>query len=134
METKKDLTSNTEAATVSRAEYEELQSSHKLLQGKYDRLKEQYDSLLEKLTLARKNRFGSKAEPCSEEVLEQMSLLFDEPEATIWVEQQKPDSEEKQVAGYTRKARNSGSVMDIVPDNVEVRKEHHRLEGDCIRR
>ena len=77
MEMKKDLTSNTE--TVSRAEYEELQANHELLQAKYTQLKEQYDSLLEKLVLARKNRFGSKAEPASEEVLEQLSLLFDEP-------------------------------------------------------
>ncbi len=111
---------------VSRAEYEELQAS----QEKYNRLKDQYDALLEKLILAQKNRFGSKAEPASEEVLEQLSLLFDESEATIWVEQQKAESEEKQVAGYTRKARNSGSVMDVVPENVVIQEEHHRLEGE----
>ena len=43
MEMKKDLTSNTE--TVSRAEYEELQANHELLQVKYTQLKGQYDSL-----------------------------------------------------------------------------------------
>ena len=131
MEMKKDLTSNTE--TVSRAEYEELQANHELLQAKYTQLKEQYDSLLEELVLARKNRFGSKAEPASEEVLEQLSLLFDEPEATIWVEQQKVEQEEKEIAGYVRKARNSGSVMDIVPDNVEIEETHHRLEGEDLK-
>ncbi len=87
MEKEKNLTSNTETFTVSRAEYEELQTSHEQLQAKYDQLKAQYDSLLEKLVLARKNRFESKAEPDSEEVLEQLRLLFDEPEATAWAEQ-----------------------------------------------
>lgn len=125
---KNNLTSNTEI--VSRAEYEELQASHESLQAKYDQLKAQYDSLLEKLVLARKNRFGPKAEPASEEVLEQLSLLFDEPEATIWVEQQ---AAEKEVAGYTRKPRNSGSVMDVVPNNVKIDETHHRLEGEELK-
>ena len=133
METEKILTSNTETVTISRAEYEELQARHDHLQEKYDHLKEQYDSLLEKLILARKNKFGSKAEPASDEVMEQLSLLFDEPEATIWFEQQKAEQEEKQVAGYTRGARNSGSVMDIVPDSVEIHEEHHRLEGEDLK-
>lgn len=133
MEKTRDLTSNTETVTISRAEYEELQTSHENLQAKYDQLKEQYDSLLEKLILARKNKFESKAEPASEEVLEQLSLLFDEPEATLWVEQKKLEQEEKEVAGYVRKARNSGSVMDIVPDNVEIEETHHRLEGEDLK-
>ena len=63
-------------------------------------------------------------------MLEQLSLLFDEPEATIRVEQQTAAKEEKEVAGYVRKPRNSGSVMDIVPDNVKIDETHHRLEGE----
>ena len=133
METKKDLTSNTETVTVSRAEYEELQTNLELLQTKYEKLKEQYDSLLEKLILARKNRFGPKAEPASDEVVEQLSLLFDEPEATLWVEQQTAAKKEKEVAGYIRKPRNSGSVMDVVPDNVKIDETHHRLEGEELK-
>ena len=133
MEKTNNLTSNTETVTISRAEYEELQANHEHLQAKYEQLKEQYDSLLEKLILARKNRFGSKAEPASEEVLEQLSLLFDEPEATAWVEEQKAEKEAKQVAGYTRNARNSGSVMDVVPENVQIVEEDHELAGDDLK-
>ena len=122
METINSQTSNTETVTVPRAEYERLKAE-------IDRLMRINDMLLERLTLARKNKFGSKAEPASDEVVEQMSLLFDEPEATVWVEQKAEETVTTEVAAHTRTQRRSGSVMDIVPENVHIEVEEHTLSG-----
>ena len=120
------MTSSTETVTISCAEYKELQSEIK-------RLQKIVDVLREKLTLARNHRFGSKAEPASNEVLEQMSLLFDEPEATVWVEQQTEEKTEVTVAAHTRTRKKSGAVMDIVPENVKIEVEEHELSGEDLR-
>ena len=117
------MTSNTETVTISRAEYEELKAELKRLQSIND-------WLLEKLALARNHQFGSKAEPASNEVVEQLRLLFDEPEATVWAEEQQAEKKtEVVIAAHTRIRRNSGSVMDIVPKNVKIEVEEHELSG-----
>lgn len=56
--------------TISRVEYEE-----------YLELKKQNEWLLEQLRVIRNRQFGSSSEKASEEVYEQLSLLFDEAEA-----------------------------------------------------
>ena len=125
METTQTMTNSTETVTISRAEYEKLQSE-------LNRLQKIVDVLMEKLALARNHRFGSKAEPASTEVLEQMSMLFDEPEATVWAEQQAVEETQVPVAAHTRTRKKSGSVMDIVPENVKIEVEEHELSGEDL--
>ena len=122
MNTMNSETRTTDTITITRAEYDALREEN-------ERLREKYDQLLEKFALAQKNRFGSKAEPASEEVMEQLSLMFDESEATVWVEQQKEESQEIAVAAHTRK-RNSGSALDVVPEGAEVVTEDHVLSEE----
>ena len=117
-------TNNTEMITISRAEYEKLLADLK-------RLRDFNDRLMEQLTLARKNKFGSKAEPASEAVYEQLSLLFNEPEATAWVEQQE-ETATTEVAAHKRTRKKSGSVLDVVPENVRVEVEDHVLSGAAL--
>jgi len=62
METTKKTTSTTETVTISRAEYEELKAQNRWL--------------LEQLRVVRSKQCGSSSEKASEEVLEQLSLLF----------------------------------------------------------
>ena len=125
MKTMNTQTSNTETVTISRAEYEALREGN-------EHLRSMYDQLLEKFALAQKNRFGSKAEPASEEVVEQLSLMFDEPEATVWVEQQKEEKPDVVVAAHSR-TRNSGSVLDVVPAGAEIITEDHTLSGEDLK-
>ena len=127
MEIKETQTSNTELVTISRAEYERLQGLSETL----DQLQQRYDRLLEIIAIAQKNKYGSKAEPASEEVMEQLCLMFDEPEATVWVEQKQEEKEPTQVAAYTR-ARKSGSALDNVPEGVKVVTIDHKLTGDDL--
>ena len=68
-------TSNAEMVSITRAEYGELLE-----------LREQNRWLMEQLRVIKSKQFGSKSEKSSEQVEEQLSLLFDEAEAwvTIW--------------------------------------------------
>lgn len=68
-------TSNTETITISGAEYKKFQ----ILKSENAELKQQNEWLMEQLHLAKKRMFGSSSEKASEEVMEQLSLLFAEP-------------------------------------------------------
>ena len=62
-------TSNTEMVTIPRAEYEHLQAQNQWL--------------MEQFRLLKKKVYGSSSEKASEEVYEQLSLLFNEAEAFV---------------------------------------------------
>ena len=66
-------TSNAEMVTIPRAEYEEMKS--------------QINWLMEQLRVIKSKQFGSKSEKSSEQVEEQLSLLFDEAEAWVTIEE-----------------------------------------------
>ena len=70
----------------------------------------------------KKKVFGASSEKSSEEILEQLSLLFNEPELQLSTE----STEAAPVAGYTRKKR-TGAVEEILPENVPVEVVEHRL-------
>jgi len=97
--------------TISRAEYEDL--------------KAQNQWLMEQLRLIRKKQFGASSEKASEEVLEQLSLLFNEAEVYAAEEQKEEDAPVVEVRPHTRKK--SGSVRDIVPANIPVQVVEHRI-------
>ena len=110
MKTKKLTTSTAEeTVTIPRTEYEEL--------------KRQNAWLMEQLLLVRKKKFGPSSEQATEEVYEQLSLLFDEPD-----EYTQPEEAEEtvEVRSHSRKKR-SGSAKEILPENVEVEEVEHSL-------
>lgn len=122
MDNKKDFgTSNTEMVTISRAEYEKFQAD----QAYISELEQQRQWLMEQLKLLKRKQFGSGSEKASEEVMEQMSLLFDEAEAHVYIEQKS----ETTVKAHTRK-KHSGSVRDILPDDIPVEEVIHELPED----
>ena len=69
-------TSNAEMVSITRAEYGELLE-----------LREQNRWLMEQLRVVKSKQFGSKSEKSSEQVEEQLSLLFDEAEAWVTIEE-----------------------------------------------
>ncbi len=104
-----------ETVTISRAEYEELKSRN--------------EWLMEQLRLVRKKQFGASSEQTTGETLEYLGCLFNEAEAyTV----PRGMAKTTQVAAYTRKK--SGSVKDVVPENIPVEVVEHRLpeeEREC---
>ena len=119
MEKKKDFgTSNTETVTISRAEYDADKAY-------IAELEQQRQWLMEQMKLLKRKQFGSSSEKASEEVMEQMSLLFDEAEACAYTEQK----EETAVKAHTRK-KNSGSVRDVIPKDIPVEEIIHELPED----
>ena len=109
--------------SISRAEYEKLQAQQSYISD----LERQVQWLTERLTVARHKQFGTSSEHTSEEVMEQMSLLFDEPEATVAIEEQSVSQSVSEVEVRPHKRRKSGSVKDIVADDVEVVTVEHGL-------
>ena len=118
MESKADLeTRNAETVTISRAEYDD-----------YQELKRNYEWLLEQLRVIRSKQFGSSSEKASEEVVGQLSLLFNEPE--VYAEESTETEEPAvEVKAHARK-RKSGSARDIFPENAEVVETMHTLSDE----
>lgn len=118
MKEQKSGTRNTEKITISRAEYDTQQAQ-------IAELKNQNEWLLEQLRLANKKRFGASSEQTKEQLDGQLSLTFNEAEAYA-----APPGPKKvtQVAAHTRKQ--SGSVKDVVPENIPVEVIEHRLSEE----
>ena len=116
MENEKNTAVSTpEMVTISRAEYEELK-----LQNRW---------LLEQLGLAKKRQFGVSSERLEEGLMDQLSLMANEAEAYAYGTR---NATEEQVAvkAHARK-RQSGNVLDIVPEGTLTEVVEHRLsEGE----
>ena len=99
---KNTAVSTPEMVTISRAEYEELK-----LQNQW---------LLEQLGLAKKRQFGVSSERLEEGLMDQLSLMANEAEAYVYGTR---NATEEQVAvkAHARK-RQSGNVLDIVPEGI----------------
>ena len=110
----------TEMVSISRAEYEADKAY-------ISELEQKIQWLMEQLRLIRKKQFGSTSEKASEEVLEQLSLLFNETE--VYAAETEAQKEEAapvvEVRPHTRKK--SGSVRDIVPKDIPVQVVEHRI-------
>ena len=122
-----------EIIMLSSAEHEALKAENSALkaeietQGAYiSELEKKLSWFMEQFRLNRARRFGASFEGANDDVLEQMSLLFNEPEATLpQVEEEKGTT----VRAHTRKKR-SGSLRDITPDNITVDEVRHELSEE----
>ena len=114
MKEQKNETRTAEMITISRAEYDALME-----------LKNQNEWLMEQLRLLKKKQFVASSEQTKEPLEGQVSLLFNEAEAYT-----APPGPRKttQVAAHTRKQ--SGSVKDVVPENIPVEVIEHRLSEE----
>jgi transposase len=132
MNEKKNITSNTEMVTISRAEYEALQ---KKLAAKTNELAAKTEELaatllknqwlMEQLKLTKKKLFSTSSEQLDQMVMEQFAHLFNEAEgwdASSFVKETK-------VKSHMRK-RKSGSVEDVVPEGTPVEVVEHRLSDE----
>ena len=106
--------------TISRAEYDSLKAE-------CAELNQKLDWLLEQVRLTKKKLYGASSEQLEEELVGQLSLMFDETEA--WLSKRR--SKETKVAAHTRR---SSKLEEALPDNVPVEVVEHRMaeeELDC---
>ena len=112
--------------TISTEEYEKFQAqSHKISE-----LEKRVEILTEALQLSRHKRFGASSEKSDEEVMGQLSFLFDEAE--VYVEAQKAEDETvTKVAAYQRRKKNE-YTLDKLPDGVPTERVEHRLDASDL--
>ena len=101
-----------ETVTISRAEYERLNTQVAALEQEINRL-------TELIRLARKQRFGASSEKSqSEDGFVQLSYLFNEPECMTRENAPEPDVEEIAIRAHARKARRA--TQEKLPEDIEV--------------
>ena len=122
-----DDTNSEKMITISRNEYEKLQAELTAKSRELAAALLQNDWLMEQLKLNRKRLFGASSEKSDECVMEQLSLVFNEAEAFDAKSYEEEPAETK-VKSYTRKRR-SGSIDDVIPENLPVEVVEHRLEN-----
>ena len=123
METINVTTKPAQTVTVSREEYDALTRENADLKAYVTELESKLNWLTEQVRLSRVRRFGASSEAAGQEVLEQMSLLFNEAEFHI---DEAAKAEKSVVREHERKKR-SGSVRDVVPKNITVEEVRHEL-------
>ena len=104
--------------TISRTEYESQQAQ-------LAELKLQNRWLLEQLGLAKKRQFGSSSEQIQEDLIDQLGLTLNEAE-TYAYGTKSATPEQIAVKAHERK-RQSGSVLDVVPEGTPAEVVEHRL-------
>ena len=126
MESKKNTAASTpEMVTISRAEYDSQQAQL----AELAELKLQNQWLLEQLGLAKKRQFGASSERLQEGLMDQLSFMANEAEAYAYGTQN-ATAEQVAVKAHARK-RQSGNVLDIVPEGTPMEVVEHRLsEGE----
>ena len=118
-------TSNTEEmVTISRAEYERLQQQAQSITS----LTLQNEWLLEQLKLSKKKLFGRSSEQAEQLVMDQLSLTMNEAEAYIFG-MNSAGKAPVTVKAHERK-RQSGNVLDVVPEGTPTEVVEHRLPGN----
>jgi len=136
-------TSNTEEmVTISRAEYERLQQEkarNAKLEAKFAAREQeqaqvitsltlQNEWLLEQLKLSKKKLFGRSSEQAEQMVMDQLSLTMNEVEAYIFG-MNSAGKAPVAVKAHERK-RQSGNVLDVVPEGTPTEVVEHRLPED----
>ena len=115
-------TSNTEEmVTISRAEYERFQEQAQVITS----LTLQNEWLLEQLKLSKKKLFGRSSEQAEQMVMEQLSFTYNEAEA--YVSGTKAAAEKPVAVKAHERKRQSGNVLDVVPEGTPTEVVEHRL-------
>ena len=115
-------TSNTaEMVTISRAEYERFQEQAQVITS----LALQNEWLLEQLKLSKKKLFGRSSEQAEQMVMEQLSFTYNEAEA--YASGTKATAEKQIVVKAHERKRQSGNVLDVVPEGTPTEVVEHRL-------
>ena len=117
-------TENEERISVSRAEYETLRANYETLKAENAELNQKLDFLMGQLRLAKKKVFGASSEQAGEQLVEQLSFLFNEPEA--WASRDEKQPEHTNVSAHTRQ-KHSGNLDEILPEGVAVEVVEHGI-------
>ena len=118
---KNTAVSTPEMVTISRAEYDSQQAQ-------LTELKLQNQWLLEQLGLAKKRQFGASSERLEEGLMDQLSFMANEAEAYAYGTKN-ATAEQVAVKAHARK-RQSGNVLDIVPEGTPTEVVEHRLSEE----
>ena len=118
---KEKVTGSEEMVTISRAEYEEFQGQKERISA----LEQQIALLTEAIRLSRQKRFGASSERTSEEVMEQLSLLFNEAE--VYVDRAAEEDDGSVVVAAHKRHKKHEYTLDELPENVPVEVTEHRL-------
>ena len=122
IENREMQTSNpAEMVTISRAEYERFQEQAQVITG----LKLQNEWLLEQLKLSKKKLFGRSSEQAEQMVMEQLSFTYNEAEA--YASGTKAAAEKPVAVKAHERKRQSGNVLDVVPEGTRTEVVEHRL-------
>lgn len=144
MDTNKETkTTSADEVILSRAQYEELlaklstaQASLQEAQSDNRNLKSRLEWLEHVLRSANRARFGSKSERLHSETVAGMESLFDEAEATQYVEEEhsRTEAEGTVVKEHVRRKRTSAEdlINNLPPDTPKDIYEHF-LEGDAAK-
>ena len=117
-------TGNEEQISISRAEYEKLREDYDALRKDNAELNQKLDFLMGQLRLAKKKMFGASSEQAAEQLLGQLSFLFNEAEA--WTPREEKASETTAVAAHTRQKRSS-DLDEVLPEGVAVEVVEHGI-------
>lgn len=129
---------NKKEVTISESEYIEflkLKEENTVIKEENLVVKEQnieltqtIEQLMEQIRLARQKRFGKSSELSTDELVGQISFLFNEAE--VYENEENLAGETPIVAHTRQKKGNSGSVKDILPKNCPVDVVEHRLSPE----
>ena len=131
METKEKTTNiREETETVSREEYHILRAENAALKEYVAELEKRLNWLTEQYLLSKHNKFAFTSEQQEQLVMEGFGRTFNEAE--LFADPNAPEipPEEETVEVSSHKRRRSGSVTDILPEDVPVEVVEHRLEGE----
>ena len=122
MKNREMQTSNPEEmVTISRAEYERFQEQAQVITG----LTLQNEWLLEQLKLSKKKLFGRSSEQAEQMVMEQLSFTYNEAESYVF--STKAATEKPVAVKAHERKRQSGNVLDVVPEGARTEVVEHRL-------
>ena len=122
IENREMRTSNTEEmVTISRAEYERFQEQAQVITS----LTLQNEWLLEQLKLSKKKLFGRSSEQAEQMVMEQLSFTYNEAEA--YASGTKAAAEKPVAVKAHERKRQSGNVLEVVPEGTRTEVVEHRL-------
>lgn len=104
--------------TISRAEYDALIATRE----ECSEISKKLDYLMGQLRLLKHKTFGASSEQATEQLVGQMSLLFNEAE--VWAANEDSPAESTTVTAHTRKKR-SNNLDGVLPEGIEVEVVEH---------